>query len=214
MSSNRFAMLSMDDDDEDGQMTTNPPPVVAQVPPIVVQKPSTKPEQQRTWNIDKSRRFRQPFSRGYAFHDEEKPTFTPLKAYAFQDDDSSKESVKHTSPVEAPVSLPERPRVVQCRKCEGEHWTLSCTKNAPVKTNPSPEFVVVQSDEQFPKLSDYMRPQTPPYPPDDGDYPTLAERVKRSIEKDDSFKPIEPVQTIEMMTVIPMRSTLIGKLPI
>ena len=34
------------------------------------------------------------------------------------------------------------------------------------------------NERNFPKLNDYVRPHTPPYPPDDKPYPSLAERIQ------------------------------------
>jgi hypothetical protein len=35
------------------------------------------PENRREWNFENKRKYRQPFSRGYSFQDDEKPVFTP-----------------------------------------------------------------------------------------------------------------------------------------
>jgi hypothetical protein len=232
MSKNRFASLYLDDEDESMQ----PPPVVSVIPhPVPEQKPAFvasrprtwskdegTPETKRDWNLEEKRKYRQPFSRGYAFQDDAVSKFTPLKSYAFQDEPATEEdSVRPNTPVEE-----KRPQLIVCRRCGGEHWTLGCSAKQSVRKtsslNLSPKIAPtqkldVQSQEEFPKLSDYQRPQTPPYPPDDGDYPTLAERMKRSIEKElqaeaeARFKPIDPMETFEMTSVIPMRTNLSGK---
>jgi hypothetical protein len=226
MSKNRFASLYLDDEDE----LMSPPPVVSIIPhPIPEQKPAfvasrqrtwskdeAAPETKRDWNLEEKRKFRQPFSRGYAFQDDAVSKFTPLKSYAFQDEE---DSVRPNTPVEEKTG-----QVYNSRRSYGDSlrskspMKQSLRKNSSLNLSPK---VDVQSQEEFPRLSDYNRPHTPPYPPDDGDYPTLAERMRRSIEKEleaeaaaARFKPIDPMETFEMVSVIPMRTNLSGKFPL
>lgn len=231
MSTNRFASLYLDDEDEVPsceQLPSLPTTLSIQKedekPAFVAtqsrtwSKDDASPDTVRDWNLEPTRKFRQSFSRGYSFHDDGVSKFVPLKSYAFEDESSTKDSVRPNTPVNE-----KKPQMIVCRGCEGEHWTQGCaTKNKGRKhspLNPSPKAadspkVNVQSQEEFPTLSDYQRPQTPPYPPDDGDYPTLAERMRRSIAKEAeakaTFKPIEPMETFEMISVIPMRTNLNG----
>ena len=226
MSKNRFASLYLDDEDE----LMSPPPVVSIIPhPIPEQMPAfvasrqrtwskdeAAPETKRDWNLEEKRKFRQPFSRGYAFQDDAVSKFTPLKSYAFQDEE---DSVRPNTPVEEKTG-----QVYNSRRSYGDSlrskspMKQSLRKNSSLNLSPK---VDVQSQEEFPRLSDYNRPHTPPYPPDDGDYPTLAERMRRSIEKEleaeaaaARFKPIDPMETFEMVSVIPMRTNLSGKFPL
>jgi hypothetical protein len=87
----------------------------------------------------------------------------------------------------------------------------------PTVVTPPPVDMV--KEEDFPKLSDYNRPQTPPYPPDDGWYPTLAERVRLAIQRSDeesarmAYEQTEK-KVINMDTVIPMPTRLAKNLTI
>lgn len=227
MSKNRFASLYLDEDD-----SSPPPPVVSIIPhPVPEQKPAfvasrprtwskdeAVPETKRDWNLEEKRKYRQPFSRGYAFQDDAVSKFTPLKSYAFQDEG---DSVRPNTPVEAAGQVYNSRRSHEDRLRSGSPTKQSVRKNSSLNLSPKAaptQKIDVQSQEEFPKLSDYQRPHTPPYPPDDGDYPTLAERMRRSIEKEleaeaeaARFKPINPMETFEMVSVIPMRTNLGGK---
>jgi len=197
---NRFAMLSMDDDSSDAEIQkeslVEQPPVMVPLPveqprPDVTRKwtlQDGKPERTREWNLDtektKGSGKRGPFSR-YAFRDDTHgPRIRPPRTYAFRDDSPPPESLKPVSPV-----TPKYPTVV------------------------TPPLVDVSKEEDFPKLSDYNRPQTPPYPPDDGYYPTLAERVRIAIQRSDedsarmAYEQTEK-KVINMDTVIPMPTRL------
>lgn len=180
----------MDDDDDIVDPVTQP---VEEVVPEKIEVPATKddknPKNIRQWNMEK-RRFNKPFARGYAFHDErKKQVFVPLKTYAFQDDET-KTPLPSLSPVPS--------------------------ANAEVKktTTPVEPEIEVVSQVDFPKLSEYERPRSPPYPPDDREYPTLAERLKRAIEKEASFVPVDRVPTMEMVSVIPVRTKFSSNLSI
>jgi hypothetical protein len=221
MSKNRFASLYLDDDDEP-QSSSRAPPVGKDVISIPEEKPAFVPTQPRTWskdevapdttrdwNMEAKRKYRQPFSRGYAFQDDGVSKFIPLKSYAFEDDPvSGEDSLRPNTPVDEKIRHSHT-----SRNPRGDDLKYAVRKNSPL--NPSPK-VDVQSQEEFPRLSDYNRPHTPPYPPDDGDYPTLAERMKRLIQKEEEakFNPIEPMETFEMVSVIPMRTNLSGKFPL
>jgi len=134
--------------------------------------------------------------------------FIPLKSYAFEDEPAGEDSVRSNTPIDERVKQSHTSRYPR-----GDDLKFAVRKSSPL--NPSPK-VDVQSQEEFPKLSEYNRPTTPPYPPDDGDYPTLAERMKRLIQKEEEAKvnPIEPMETFEMISVIPMRTNLSGKFPL
>lgn len=232
MSKNRFASLYLDDEDSSPPpqvVSIIPQPVPEQKPTFVPSKPRTwskdeaVPETKRDWNLEEKRKYRQPFSRGYAFQDDVVSKFTPLKSYAFKDESATEEdSVRPNTPIDERTF-----HAYNSRRSHGDSLrSRSPTKQSVRKNsslNPSPKAapsqkVDVQSQQEFPKLSDYQRPHTPPYPPDDGDYPTLAERMRRSIEKEleaeaaaARFRPIDPMETFEMISVIPMRTNLSGK---
>lgn len=227
MSKNRFASLYLDDEDEPRSspvVSVIPHPIPDQKPAFVASRPRTwskdegAPETKRDWNLEEKRKFRQPFSRGYAFQDDAVSKFTPLKSYAFQDEE---DSVRPNTPVEAAGQVYNSRRSHGDRLRSGSPVKQSLRKNSSLNLSPKAaptQKVDVQSQEEFPKLSDYQRPHTPPYPPDDGDYPTLAERMRRSIEKEleaeaaaARFRPIDPMETFEMISVIPMRTNLSGK---
>ncbi len=197
MSSNRFAMLSMDDDCSDTELQRE---VMVEQPPVTVPVVHTqdmtrkwtlqegKPERTRDWNLDtekdKQKGKRGPFSR-YAFREDTHGSrIRPPRTYAFRDDSPPPESLKPVSPV-----TPQYPTVV------------------------TPPPVDVSKEEDFPKLSDYNRPQTPPYPPDDGWYPTLAERVRIAMVRSDEesarlAEEKSQKKVISMDTVIPMPTRL------
>jgi hypothetical protein len=223
MSKNRFASLYLDDDDESpscGPLISLPPPLpLPPIPiPITEEKPAFVPTQPRTWskdeatpdttrdwNMEPKRKFRQPFSRGYAFQEDGVSKFIPLKSYAFEDESAAGgDSVRPNTPIDEKIRHSHTSRYPR-----GDDLKFAVRKSSPL--NPSPK-VDVQSQDEFPKLSDYNRPTTPPYPPDDGDYPTLAERMKRLIKKEEEakFNSIEPMETFEMISVIPMRTNLSG----
>jgi hypothetical protein len=209
MNANRFAMLSMDDDELDeqdnpvAQVHGEPKMVYVEQPPITAPVPVThaprkwsvqegRPDVTRQWNLDteKPKNKRGPFSR-YAFRDEDHARARVPRTYAFRDEESpSPEAQKPVTPV---------------------------TPQYPTAFTPPP--VDVAKEEDFPKLSEYMRPQTPPYPPDDGWYPTLAERVRLAIQRSDEEAAHVADQeakkkVINMDTVIPMPTHLSKNLPI
>jgi hypothetical protein len=203
MFANRFAMLSMDDDEQDLDRQ-EPNVTLVEQPPITVPLPVTqatrkwgvqegRPDTTRQWNLEKeaTKSKRGPFSR-YAFRDEDHARARIPRTYAFRDDSPSPETRKTVSPV---------------------------TPQYPSAVTPPPVVVDSMKEEDFPKLSDYMRPQTPPYPPDDGWYPTLAERVRISIERseEESVRLAEQQaqkKVINMDTVIPMPTKISKNLPI
>lgn len=202
MNANRFALLSMDDDELEEQ--DMPKVIHVEQPPITVPLPAPtatrkwavqegRPETTRQWNLEaeKTKHKRGPFSR-YAFRDEDHARTRMPRAYAFHDDDSpSPESQKPVSPVspQYPSAIPLPPVAVDSLK-----------------------------QEDFPKLSDHVRPQTPPYPPDDGWYPTLAERIRVSIERSEEEARFKEEQSqkrvINMDTLIPMPTKISKNLPI
>jgi hypothetical protein len=53
---------------------------------------------------------------------------------------------------------------------------------------------------------------TPPYPPSNSPVQTLAERIKQSMEKQTQQVPEETSDTLEMYSVIPMKTQLSGSL--
>ena len=197
---NRFAMLSMDNDSSDGEiqnetMVEQPPVVVPlrveQSRPDLTRKWTLhdgKPERTREWNleVEKKKTYgkRGPFSR-YAFRDDNHIShIRPPRAYAFRDDSPPRETVKPVTPVTP------------------NHASVG-----------KPSGVDVSKEEQFPRLSDYSPPHTPPYPPDDGYYPTLAERVRFAMQRSDedsarvAYEQSEK-KVINMDTVIPMPTRL------
>jgi hypothetical protein len=194
---NRFAMLSMDDDSGDELQQISKVEHVEQAPvvvPVLVERPDAtrkwnlhqaEPSEKREWNIERTNPIRRmgPFSR-YAFRDEDRSRPPPrLHRYAFRDESPPAESKKPVTPVyESLVKTP---------------------------TYPPMEEPVALKDEEFPKLSDYTRPMTPPYPPDDGYYPTLAERVKNSIERKETAESKEEKRTFTMDTMIPLSTGFI-----
>jgi hypothetical protein len=68
--------------------------------------------------------------------------------------------------------------------------------------------------EEFPKLSDYEGPRTPPYAPSDSPILTFANRVKQAIEQNTMVQLEEEKeqQRLEMFSVIPMKTNLTGSL--
>ncbi len=197
MNANRFALLSMDDEDEVDNSTSQEPNVIhVEQPPITIPLPLPEPKAIRKWGVqegrpvntrqwnledEKGKSKRGPFSR-YAFRDEDHAKSRAPRVYAFRDDSPSPETRKTVSPV---------------------------TPQYPSAVTPPPLTVDSLKEEDFPKLSDHVRPQTPPYPPDDGWYPTLAERVRISIQRTDEESARLAEQqaqkkVINMDTVIPM----------
>ena len=196
---NRFAMLNLDDSDEESMKE-----VIAEQPPVSVPLPimtsgrdhlrtwnlkDGRPSEVRDWNVDTgTHRHRRGglFSR-YAFKDDMKPKVVgdrPPRQYAFREDSPPPESLKPVTP-NAPATPPY------------------------YGTPPPPPAL----PEEFPALSDYQRPQTPPYPPDDGWYPSLAERVKIAMEKQeiqDKSAAAAERRVINMDSVIPI-STVLAK---
>lgn len=75
----------------------------------------------------------------------------------------------------------------------------------------TPEPLVL---EDFPKLSEYEGPKTPPYPPSDSPILTLADRIKDAIERTHSSTLEEEAtqETLNMYSVIPMKTNLSGSL--
>lgn len=71
-----------------------------------------------------------------------------------------------------------------------------------------------ESPEEFPKLSDYEGPMTPPYPPSDSPILTFADRIKQAMEQKNLFQQEEEKeqQRLEMYSVIPMKTNLSGSL--
>jgi hypothetical protein len=67
-------------------------------------------------------------------------------------------------------------------------------------------------EEDFPKLSDYeYESHTPPYAPSDSPILTLASRIKQAMERQ-THTVEETEQTLEMFSVIPMKTNLSGSL--
>ncbi len=68
--------------------------------------------------------------------------------------------------------------------------------------------------EEFPKLSEYeQESHTPPYAPSDSPIVTLADRIKQAMEqKQLGTSEEEPEPTLEMFSVIPMKTNLSGSL--
>lgn len=180
---NRFALLDVDSSDEEREPVVEQPPVVVPLPVAPTSSRNwnldeSRPTEIREWNLEKtSSRRRGPFSR-YAFRDEERPKVAAPRGYGFRDESPPREAKKPNSP-SSPVS---------------PHPLPPLPPSPPLPTNTLSEF---------PKLSEYNRPCTPPYPPDDGWYPTLAERVKLAMERQEIQAKTE-TKVIGMDTVIPM----------
>lgn len=186
MSANRFSMLSMDDDEEEIKQEVKP--VVQEVKKEVREWKLTETPQMETrqWNTDgvafPKLRHKRAFARGYAFRDDTRPPTKLIRGYGFKDD----------SP-----PVPE---------------TLKPTTPTPLEID-------------FPKLSGYDGPKTPPYPkmtpeshtppypPNEEPILTLAEKIKRAMEQHVSSMNVpEKETTIEMYTVIPIKTTLASDL--
>lgn len=212
---NPFAMLSMDDtsSDSDAQEETRveQAPVVVPMPVKKAAAPlrtwSEKPVEVRDWNLQElgHRRRKGPFAR-YAFRDEERPKVGIPRQYAFQD-----ESPPETA-VQTQIASPSVPVTV------APHTTTPIVEDyppyAPI-TPPNLPGAVPSPDEKlssqdYPKLTDYERPTTPPFPPDDRFYPTMAQRIKMAMERKvpDESKVTDvkthDKKTFHMNTVIPM----------
>ena len=197
MSNNRFAMLSMDDDNSDGETTKKlvvPEEKKKEPEPVNVREKDRQTEKERTWNIlegkpENTRQWnleghgkRTPFSR-YAFRDEDYTKHRAPRTYGFRDDSPPHEKKKYVSPVS-----PHYPTAI---------------------TPPLIETSIGLTTDNFPTLSDYNRPQTPPYPPDDGWYPTLAQRIRVAMERKEAELPeISSKKVINMDLVIPMPTRL------
>lgn len=189
---NRFAMLCLDDDSSDeggveqtmAEQAPVPVPVPVAVAPRTWSLQEGKPERTRDWNLEseKNPSKRGPFSR-YAFRDDNHPSrIRPPRTYAFRDDSPPPETQKPVTPV-TPCYAPPSPV-------------------------PPPVEEMKLSEEEFPKLTDHIRPMTPPYPPDDGYYPTLAQRIRDAMEKKAEEPSMTDKKTINMDTVIPMPTRL------
>lgn len=193
---NRFAMLSMDDDDDENYppaLSPTPAPTPAPTSPGLPPNPSSSdPTVRRKWNLDegrpetirewhlegsKPRGRRGPFSR-YAFHDDDNSKSRLPKTYAFRDESPPAETKKPVTP---------------------EPSATNFKPIAPLTTDKKSV-----AEEDFPKLSDYVRPTTPPYPPDDGWYPTLAERIRVAMERKENSAKVEDKKVFTMDYVIPM----------
>lgn len=171
---NRFAMLSMDDDDEEKVVVKEQ---VLEKPVSAVPVSETREKElKKKWNLNEGR------PESVREWNLEAPKTQgrrgPFSRYAFRDDDHGK------------------PRAYAFRDDSPPAETRK-----PVSPEPFQSKVV--SEEEFPTLSDYVRPMTPPYPPDDGWYPTLAERIRVAMERKEAPK-VEDKKVFNMDTVIPM----------
>jgi hypothetical protein len=203
---NRFALLNMDDDDleKEQEMVQQVQGAVTVPVPVPIEETTKpvrhwhlnegRPDNVREWNIDRTKPPKRngPFSR-YAFRDDEKSRPYIPRKYAFHDESPPPESIKPVSPIPTMTVVPP------------PLFSNSVT--------PPPDDLKITNQEDFPKLSDYMRPTTPPYPPDDGWYPTLAERIKKAMENQEEVKSSEK-KVINMDTVIPMPTRLAQTLPL
>ena len=66
--------------------------------------------------------------------------------------------------------------------------------------------------DEFPKLCEEQESHTPPYRPSDSPVQTLAARIKHAMEQRVQQVPQDASDTIEMYSVIPMKTQLSGSL--
>lgn len=184
---NRFSLLYVDDDSSDLEEEVKVEPAPAP------QAENSKVDQFRQWNLHEGR------PENVREWNLEKPkshkNYGPFSRYAFRDE-------------EKPKGLPRK-------------YAFRDDSPPPESVKPgsptSPLKQALSSPEEFPALSDYVRPTTPTCPPDDGWYPTLVERIKKAMEdrsesEKTSAEKTQDKKTIHMDSLIPMQTHIPGNL--
>lgn len=195
-SQNRFAILDLD-----SESIPESPPIVEQPPisipipfPVAVPVPlPAKKDAVRVWDFKEETLSEK---REWNLETRSKKKHSPFSRYAFREEERPKLTV---------------PRSYAFRDDSPPPETQKTTSPASPQHPPS-HTITPPPPEEFPKLSDYERPQSPPYPPDDGWYPTLAERVRLAMERKELQEKMGETKVISMDTTIPIQTRLFKKL--
>jgi hypothetical protein len=125
-------------------------------------------------------------------------------------DESKFERVYHKRPFHRGYAFKEDTRPPSSRSMHGYSFKDDSPPAQDTKKPTTPEPL----DLEFPKLSEYQAPMTPPYGPCDIAIPTLAERIKHAMEEKhlSQREEINEGDTLEMYSVIPMKTNLSGSL--
>ena len=112
----------------------------------------------------------------------------------------------------APATTPAVPDIPPARPPSARPRPLPRQTPARYSFVDDPPIAAVQSqppmsEREFPALSSFRRPTTPPFPPQEYIRPTLADRIRSTLQKEETDRSVRVFDTgrrsIEMSSVIP-----------